>query len=446
MTNIQQSIEAIPPSRVALVDEKHQYTYQALQELRLSNRETIERLKGSAVVINGRPRLEFALLLSLLDAEVESILFLPQDIETALHEKYYQEAHIHYEVYLENNLLKYHSIHPYALENKASTYETRWIIPTSGTTNIPKLVAHSFQSLTKSTKSNIELGGTFRWGLVFDIYRFSGIQVFLQSLLAGSTLIITDPEQSMSQMLTLLVEKQCNALSATPSFWRKVLMTKEAEHLQIQRVTLGGEISDNNILQALKQKYPHAKISHIYASTEVGVGFSVTDGKEGFPKTYLDGGLENIRMKIDTDGLLWISPSDRGQQYISQDKMYDSEGYINTGDLVEEREGRIYFLGRDSGAINVGGNKVQPEEVERVLLTSDMVSAAYVYAMKNPMMGSLVCADVVLNDTITDKKEAKSYILQYCRENLENFKVPAILKFVQELQTTQSGKLQRKNR
>jgi len=448
MKNLQKCIENIPSDRIAFINESHQYTYSELHKLKIQNSHLIEELKGSIIVINGRARLEFVLLLTILDSYVEKILFLPQDIEKKLHNIYYQEAHVNYEVYLEGSILKYNTINTH--ENKNNTeqpiYSTEWIIPTSGTTSIPKLVSHSFQSLTKSTKSDIDLGESFRWGLVFDIYRFSGIQVFLQSIVAGSTLIISNPKESMAETIKLLTKKECNALSATPSFWRKVLMTKESDKLSLKRITLGGEISDNNILQALKKKYPHAKISHIYASTEVGVGFSVSDEKEGFPKEYLTGKLKNIKMKISSDGLLWISPSDKGQKYLSHDKMYDEDGYINTGDLVEERDGRVYFLGRDSGAINVGGNKVQPEEVETKLLSTGLLNAAYVYAIKNPMMGSLVCADVVLNDKSMDKKEAKFQILKYCREHMEGFKVPAIIKFVKELQTTQSGKLKRVNK
>lgn len=444
MTNIQECIGLITASRVALTNGESQYTYQDLVELKTLNKEVIEVLSGASLAINGRERLEFALLLSILDGEARKILFLPLDVDDALHEQYYLEANTNYEVYLENNVLKYNVINTTTQETTLKpSYATEWIIPTSGTTNIPKLVSHTFQSLTKSTKFNIELGENYKWGLVFDIYRFSGIQVFLQSILAGSTLIITNPTHNMSQMLTLLAKKECNALSATPSFWRKVLMTKESNNLLLKRITLGGEISDNNILQALKQKFPQVKISHIYASTEVGVGFSVIDGKEGFPVSYLDGGLDTIKMKIDSEGLLWIAPGHQGQKYLSNDKMYDAHGYINTGDLVELKDDRVYFLGRDSGAINVGGNKVQPEEVEATLLASDLLSAAYVYAMKNPMMGSLVCADVVLKDSSADKKESKMQLLKYCRENLEGFKVPAILKFVNELKTTQSGKLKR---
>ena len=448
MKSIQEAFEKIPASRVALINKDKEYSYTDIDLLKKNNIKSIQRLQGKNLVINGRPRIEFALLLSLLDGVASKILFLPSDIDDSLHQEYYKQVKVHNEVFLDNNILISNTItQQESIKNSIkNSIETEWIIPTSGTTSIPKLVSHTFSSLTKSTKLNVEKGAHFRWGLTFDIYRFSGIQVFLQSILSGSTLIVTDPTQSMSKMLTFLAEKRCNALSATPSFWRKVLMSKESDELNLERITLGGEIADQNILQALQQKYPNAKITHIYASTEVGVGFSVTDGEEGFPATFLNGALQDIRMKIDKDGLLWIAPSTKGQKYLSSDKMYDNEGYINTGDVVKRRGDRVYFLGRDSGAINVGGNKVQPEEVERILLSSGLVLAAYVYAMKNPMMGSLVCADVVVSDEKHNKKELKTQLLQYCREHLEGFKVPAIVKFVKELKTTQNGKLERKSK
>jgi len=445
MSYIQKYIEEIPESRIAFIDKRSIYSYAKLKNLKLQNKQILEILVGSSVVINGRDRLEFAILLSIMDGIVGKILFLPQDIEKSLHQKYYTEAHIQYEVFLENDMLKYVVVDKdLSIKNKEQMMvSTEWIIPTSGTTNNPKLVSHTFESLTKTTKLNIAIGELYRWGLVFDIYRFSGIQVLLQSILSGSTLIITDSSQNISQIVSFLVENRCNALSATPSFWRKVLMTKEANDLEFKRITLGGEISDENILKVLKRKYSESKISHIYASTEVGVGFSVTDCMAGFPTSYLDGKLKDIKMKISSDGTLWIAPNNKGQKYLSDDKIYDNEGYINTGDLVEIKNNRVYFLGRDSGAINVGGNKVQPEEIEQVLLSMDLISAAYVYAINNPMMGSLVCADIVLTKKIHDKKDVKMNIIRYCRDSLENFKVPAIIKFVNELQTTQSGKLKR---
>lgn len=444
MNNILKSISKVPLDRTAFISEDRSLTYSDVKQTHDKNLEIISRLSGSCIVINGRKRAEFVLLLSILDGHASRIVFLPEDIDSSLLDQFYDETDANYEVYLEDDILKFRTIKE-QLHNQGNTvFSTEWVIPTSGTTNVPKLVVHTYDSLTRTAQSNVEIGKDYRWGLVFDVYRFSGIQVFLQSIISGSTLIISEVQDSMSQILNLLANNNCNALSATPSFWRKVLMSKEAKNLDLNRITLGGEIADANVLSALKIKFPKVKLSHIYASTEVGVGFSVKDGMAGFPIDYIDNGIGAIKLKIDNNNMLWINPGTLSQKYISRDDMYDQDGYINTGDLVEKRDGRIYFLGRESGAINVGGNKVQPEEIESTLLSSGKVSAAYVYSKSNPMMGSLVCADVVLINNTMDTKIAKKEILAHCRDNLEGFKVPALLKIVDELEITNSGKLKRK--
>jgi acyl-CoA synthetase (AMP-forming)/AMP-acid ligase II len=441
MNTLKSSLLDVPFDRDCLIANNILIKYGELHNIVEINKSTINKLYSSNVVINARSRFEFAKLLIILDGEVNNILFLPQDIDKSLHDRYYEEANINYEVYLEEDILQYSIINE-SIDSK-NIEETNWIIPTSGTTNIPKLVSHTFNSLTRTTKRNIELGIKYRWGLVFDIYRFSGIQVFLQAMLSGSTLIIAESNMSISETVNNLVSNKCNALSGTASFWRKILMSKESNRLNLDVITLGGEIADENILQALKTRFPNAKITHIYASTEAGVGFSVNDGHSGFPIDYLKNGVNGISIKISDKNTLMIKSEKQNQKYIGNNKLFESDGFIDTGDIVEIKNSRVYFLGRDSGSINVGGNKVQPEEVEQILLSSELIYSAYVYPKKNPMMGNIVCADVVLKDKSVDKQAIKLELLKYCREKLENFKVPAILKFVDELEITQSGKLKR---
>jgi acyl-coenzyme A synthetase/AMP-(fatty) acid ligase len=440
MNSLKKNLLNIPHERIALVINGIKLSYKDIENLIFKNSDTIEKIRTSNIVINGRSRLEFAKLLFLLDGEVNSILFLPQDIDVKLFDRYYNEAQINYEVYLDGDDLKFNTINSH---KPIEFHKTSWIISTSGTTNIPKLVSHSFQSLTRTAKTDVYAGENYIWGLVFDIYRFSGIQVFLQAMLSGSTLIISEATASMSEILNNLIKNNCNALSATPSFWRKVMMSKEINALNFKVITLGGEIADENILQGLKSKFNDAKVLHIYASTEAGVGFSVSDCHSGFPKSYLDNAINNIIFKISPTNTLMINNGERTQKYLSNDGLYQDDGFIDSGDIIEVKKDRVYFLGRDSGAINVGGNKVQPEEVESVLLSSGFINAAFVYPKSNPIMGNIVCADIVLKDSNIDDKMIKSEILKYCREKLENFKVPAIIKFVEELETTQSGKLKR---
>ena len=48
-------------------------------------------------------------------------------------------------------------------------------------------------------------------------------------------------------------------------------------------------------------------------------------------------------------------------------RLTDSEGFVDTGDMVELRGDRYYFVGRRGGIINIGGLKVHPEEIEAVI-------------------------------------------------------------------------------
>lgn len=442
MSTLKEILNRIPIDRECLITENEKITYGDLHKIIEKNKAIVNNLNSLNVVINSRTRFEFAKLLFLLDGEVKSILFLPQDIEEKLHDRYFKEADIDYEVFLENDTLKYKAINKKV--TKKDFKETKWIIPTSGTTNIPKLVAHTFSSLTRTSKSNIEKGRNYRWGLVFDIYRFSGIQVYLQAMLSGSSLIISENDMSITDVIELFIKNNCNILSGTASFWRKILMSSNSDKLNFKVITLGGEIADESVLRALKNKFLDSKIIHIYASTEAGVGFSVHDSLAGFPLEYLENGFGDILFKISENNTLMIKNKEQVQQYIGETKLYENDGYIDTGDIIEIKNNRVYFLGRDSGSINVGGNKVQPEEVEHVLLDSGLLNAAFVYPKKSPMMGNLVCADVVLKDKLDDIKVIKAELIKYCRKNLENFKVPALIKFVDELEITQSGKLKRK--
>jgi acyl-CoA synthetase (AMP-forming)/AMP-acid ligase II len=445
--NILEYISNIPSDRVAFISENERFLYIDIVKLFAKNKDIINTLKESSIVINSRSKLEFCKLLSILDGNVKRILFLPEDIDKNLFEKYYKESNVNFEVYLDNNSLKINIIDENINESVKNIKNTQWIIPTSGTTNIPKLVAHTFQSLSKTTKRNIDLGQKYIWGLTFDIYRFSGIQVFLQVIYSGSSMIIPNSFHSMDEIIKLFVKNSCNIISATPSFYRKILMTKESDKLNIKSATLGGEISDQSILSALKNKFKNKfkniKIIHIYASTEVGVGFSVNDGLEGFPYSYIEEGFGSIKMRIDANSILWINPGKIEQEYVSRDIMYENDGFINTGDLVKVENNRVFFLGRESGSINVGGNKVLPEEVELKLLASELISSVIVYSKKSSIIGSLVCADVVVKDKEQDKKQLKNEIMNYCRNNLENFKIPAILRIVDNLEITHSGKIKR---
>jgi acyl-coenzyme A synthetase/AMP-(fatty) acid ligase len=211
-------------------------------------------------------------------------------------------------------------------------------------------------------------------------------------------------------------------------------------------VRLSGEIADQAILDSLRAIYPDAVIAHAFASTEAGVAFDVTDGRAGFPAA-LVGAAGRIDLKVE-DGTLRIRSSRTAARYLGPDApaLAGDEGFVDTGDLVEFRDGRYYFLGRRGGIINVGGLKVHPEEVEAVINADPRVRLSRVQARRSPITGAIVVAEVVLHGDLPMGDAAddlKSALLERCRAELKPHKVPASLRFVPTIEMTAAGKLVR---
>lgn len=315
---------------------------------------------------------------------------------------------------------------------------SRWYLATSGTTGKPKWISHSLSSLSRAVKISAS-GASLRWALCYQPSRFAGLQVLLQSLLSGACLLDCSSGDAQ-QRITLMQQQHINAISATPSLWRQLLMTGQLSTLPLQQITLGGEIADQPLLDLLASEFPHARLLHIYASTEAGVGFAVADKRAGFPASWLKQRHSNLLLKIDANQHLWLKPPQQPDTQLAS--AVDSEGYLDSGDLVCIVQDRVVFLGRASGVINVGGNKVHPEQVEQVLLQHPAVRQAKVYAKASSVLGQLVIADIVI-DTSTDSKVLQAQLLRHCQQQLERYQLPARFNIVSSLAINATGKLNR---
>jgi acyl-CoA synthetase (AMP-forming)/AMP-acid ligase II len=333
---------------------------------------------------------------------------------------------------------------PPRLKRQLAPLTTTWILATSGTTRKPKLVSHTLSSLARFVHKRKPSSKRSRWALLYDLNRFAGLQVFFQAICGEDELFIPPSTSDTTQLIDEIVKAQCTCLSATPTLWRKLLMHPGSKSLNLEQITLGGEISDQPILDALKSSYPDARITHIYASTEAGAGFSVKDGMEGFPAEFLQSEVKGSALRISEAGILEIRPESCEQNYIGEpETLLQPNGFISTGDRVALQGSRVIFLGRESGAINVGGNKVHPEMVERVLLAHPKVLAAKVSGRKSSFLGALVQASIVVapNNSTPD---ITTELRTWCSQQLQRHEVPAFLEIVTDLDTEASGKLSRR--
>ncbi len=340
------------------------------------------------------------------------------------------------------------TVEPAKCERNAC-YKTEWILLTSGTTGIPKLVVHSLASLAGAIGPPNMSPEPIVWSTFYDIRRYGGLQIFIRAIFAGASLVLSNAQESPAAFLTRAARLGVTHISGTPSQWRRALMSPAACFISPKYIRLSGEIVDQPILNSLHSAYPHAQISHAFASTEAGVAFEVNDGFAGIPpETIMCTPFVEMKVK---DNSLRIRSARTASRYLGNNvsALLDEEGFVDTGDLLELREGRYHFIGRRDGVINVGGLKVHPEEIEAVINRHPAVQGSIVRTKKNPMTGAMVIADVVLDrvNACLDEyvRELREDILLRCRESLSSYKVPAAINFISSLSIAESGKVLRRN-
>jgi acyl-coenzyme A synthetase/AMP-(fatty) acid ligase len=330
----------------------------------------------------------------------------------------------------------------------AAGQETEWILLTSGTSGIPKLVQHTFSSLAGAIRDVAVTEEPIVWGTFYDIRRYGGLQTLLRALLGTGSIVLPGAAESTRDFLSRAGAAAVTHINGTPSHWRGALMSGSAQQLAPRFLRLSGEIADQTLLDALRAAYPQARINQLFASTEAGVAFEVDDGRAGFPASLLNRADAPVQMKLE-QGTLRIRSARTAARYLGAavPPIRGSEDFVDTGDMVEVRGERCYFVGRKDGVINVGGLKVHPEEVEAAINAHGRVQMSAVRSKKNPITGAIVVAEVVLKDAGEIDAAAgaalREEILEACRRCLAPHKVPATIRFVGALALTASGKLVR---
>lgn len=296
---------------------------------------------------------------------------------------------------------------------------------TSGTTGLPKLIAHTAQSL--NTFDKVQNLAPTSWFVPYQVGSYAWYQMISLGLfIPDQQLVLGRVADLMASFDEALRHAQVNAVSSTPTFWRQVAMSIDPNVLnasQVSSISLGGEIVDQAILDYLSAMFPAAKIKHIYASSETGAAIVVSDGRAGFDARILSEGDEkSVALRL-VEGRLQI------RSRYGSTAMTGS--WIDTGDLVERVGDRIVFRGRaDNQMINVGGQKAFPAEIEGVLLSHPDVVWAQVESKRSPIMGCLPVANVVLKPGV-QMTAAETELNQFCEARLPEYAVPRMWNFLE---------------
>ena len=304
------------------------------------------------------------------------------------------------------------------IDNLREKNSSGLILFSSGSTGKPKAMIHNLDTLIDSFKDKKEKSMNMLVFLMFD--HIGGLNTVFNALCMGACLII--PKIKDAKTICELIEKyKIMVLPSSPTFLNLILISEEYKNYDLsslRMITYGTETMPKSLLLKLKEVFPKVKFLQTFGTSETGI--STTSSKSSnslFMK------LEDINgeYKI-VENELWLRSKTQVLGYLNASMdSFTSDGWFKTGDLVEVEGEYIKIIGRAKEIINVGGEKVLPNEVESVILEISEIEDCMVYGEKNAITGQTVVCDVVLNKNI---ENIKKRVRVFCKDRLDAYKIP----------------------
>ena len=312
------------------------------------------------------------------------------------------------------------------------------ILFSSGTSGKPKVMLHNLENLFSLFVNKKSKNRCFLLFLMFD--HIGGLNTLLNIISIKSKLVI--PSNRDPEKICKLIEiHKINILPASPTFLNLIIISKAYEKYDLSSllmVTYGTEPMPSSLLNTLRDKFKKVRFLQTFGTSETGIIKSSSKSSSSLLMKFDD---PNQQYKIE-EGELYLKSKTQILGYINQSNdNFSDDGWFKTGDLVEKmNDGYIKIIGRKNEVINIGGEKVNPGEVENFILELDFILDCTVYSKPNPIMGQMMYARVVINTDLMNN-EVKKKIRNHCLNRLEKFKVPS--KFIIERKLDYSNRFKK---
>jgi long-chain acyl-CoA synthetase len=326
----------------------------------------------------------------------------------------------------------------------------------TGSTGKPKRVSRTHLNLVALADNHTEtVGWTDEDKILFTvpISHTYGFGNFISSIKIGASIVVLGVF-NRNEVLDILEEESITVFPAVPfmlDVLAKTFLPEPKDLSSLKLVISAGAPLSERIFHSFYKKYGIYP-RQLYGSSETGV-ISINLGDD-IESTFNSVGrhVNNVEVRIvdengnkvgvDEVGEIAVkSPSmTRGYFELPEEtKKVFRGGYYFTGDLGRiDRDGFIYIVGRKKFFINISGNKVDPSEVENILLKHPKVKEAVVLGV-NDSDGIERVKAVLIADKGTQNKE----IFEYCRDRIAEYKIPRIIEFRDELPRSPTGKVLR---
>lgn len=281
-------------------------------------------------------------------------------------------------------------------------------------------------------------------------------ELFHRSIVYGGTFVVVDT-LSPRMVAEVIQQHGVTWMMAVPSFYEMLLDFMDGHDVPLPSLRVleaGGAYVSPETLDRMEHAFK-ARFLPVWGCTEAtGVGLGMLaegdrrPGSTGKPIPGYDvlvADEEGQPMPAGEAGLLWIKGPAVVSGYVNMPEDTErafTNGWYNTNDLVRiDEEGFVYFTGRKSEMLKIGGIRVFPLEIEQVIQQHPDVRDVVVVRAEERLRGEVPRAIITTKpgSTLNFRK-----VQAYCRERMANYKVPRIVEFWKEIPKLPNGKIDKK--
>ncbi len=363
------------------------------------------------------------------------------------------------------------------------------LLYTSGTTGAPKGTMHSHRSLITPVVASLKirelwlrkpnlksLGDTakalarYRTRLIrvagkpqvflstVGWHSMTGIELMLQGLLMGDEMVAMlhfHPRQAME----LIQREKVTILVAIPTAYYAIFSLDDFDSFKTSSLLIcgtGAMPCPPELGRKIQERF-HCALHIGFGATEMAGGIaipSIGDSNE-LQATTVGKPLPGMEVKVVDENRNELPPGQVGELLVrgesimkgyfghpeATSEVIDKDGWYASGDLaLIDGNGYLQIKGRKKDMIIRSGQNIYPIEIENYLITNPAIQEAAVVGVPSELSGEDVWAFVIPKPGV---ELTARQVLEYCRKDLEVFKIPSQVRIVEDLPRTELGKVQK---
>ena len=332
-----------------------------------------------------------------------------------------------------------------------------FIVHTSGTSGKPKGATLTYGNVFSSAMSSAYRIGHLpddRWLCVLPLFHVGGLSILIRAVLYGITVDLREKfdVESINHALT---NEDVTLVSLVPTMLYRLLENRSGDdwNPKLRLVLLGGAAATPELMgRCIAEKIP---VATTYGLSEAASQVATTlpgdavrkPGTVGKPLMFTQVKIVDEHgnpQKSGDYGEVLVKGQTVMQGYYNNPDATSKtivDGWLHTGDIgYLDEDGDLFLVQRRSDLIVTGGENVYPAEVEAILRQHPAIKEVAVVGLPDPEWGQKVAAAIVLDE---NESASEIDIENYSREHLAGYKIPRVIRFVEELPLTGSGKIQR---